>query len=266
MATSNYTLPGPQPLEIHNPQAAIKWIKRAWTNYTLATELSEKSEAVQVMTVIGEEVREVYATFTNWAADGDATKIKPVLDKFEAYCKPQKNIPFERYRFNCREQESGETYDQYRTALRQLSEGCDFATITPDEILRDRLFGIRDAKARGRLLRESKLTLAKTDEIRRAADSMVAQLKAVEDSLSLLVSAVKMHNDHPQTLAKEGANNVGTVGTGMMFGNESSAPHMARHATSAINKTTSLPSAAVNRLQNQSDQSRKAMRYIKPTL
>ena len=144
MAASNYTLPAPQPLEIHDPQAAEKWkkFKRAWANYSLATELSEKSEAVQVatlLTVIGEEAREVYATFTDWAANGDATKIKPVLDKFEAYCKPRNNIPFERYRFNRRVQESRETYDQYRTALRQLSEGCDFTTITPDEILRDRL-------------------------------------------------------------------------------------------------------------------------------
>ena len=111
MAASNYTLPAPQPLEIHDPQAAEKWkrFKRAWTNYSLATELNKKSDDVQVvtlLTVIGEEAREVYATFTDWAADGDSTKIAPVLAKFEAYCKPRKNIPFERYRFNRRMQES----------------------------------------------------------------------------------------------------------------------------------------------------------------
>ena len=66
------------------------------------------------------------------------------------------------------------------------------------------MFGIRDAKARERLLRESKLTLAKTDEICRAAESMVAQLK-VEDSLSSLVSALKSDNDQ-QTATKEGSN------------------------------------------------------------
>ena len=211
MAASNYTLPAPQPLEIHDAQAAEKWkkFKRAWENYSLATELSKKSEEIQVatLTVIGEEAREVYATFTDWA-DADAkTKIKPVLEKFEAYCKPRKNIPFERYRFNRRVQEPGETYDQYRTALRQLVEGCDFATITPNELLRDRLvFGIRDAKARERLLRESKLTLEKTDEICRAAESMVAQLKVVEDSPSSLVSAVRSDSDQQQAPTKDGSN------------------------------------------------------------
>ena len=90
-------------------------------DYALATELNKKGEPVQVatlLTVIGEEAREVYSTFNDWAEDGDDKKIKPVLKKFGDYCEPRKNIPFERYEFNRRVQEPGETYDQYRTALR----------------------------------------------------------------------------------------------------------------------------------------------------
>ena len=136
MATSNYTLPPPPVLEIHDSQAAEKWkkFKRAWNNYSLATELNKKSEAVQVptlLTVIGEEAREVFSMFTDWIAEGDESKIAPVLTKIEAYCQPQKNVPFERYLFNCRVQEAGETYDQYRTALRKIAAGCEFDTITP---------------------------------------------------------------------------------------------------------------------------------------
>ena len=90
---------------------------------------------------------------------GDARKIGPVLAKFANYCQARKNIPFERYKFNRRTQEAGESYDQYRTALRKLAEGCAFETTTPDEILRDRLaFGIRYDKVRERLLREANLT------------------------------------------------------------------------------------------------------------
>ena len=82
-------------------------------------------------------------------------KIEPVLQKFADYCQPRKSVPFERYCFNRHVQESGESYEQYRTALRKLSEGCEFESITPGEILRDRLvFGIRDNKVRERLLRE----------------------------------------------------------------------------------------------------------------
>ena len=58
-----------------------------------------------------------------------------MLEKFGQYCEPQKNIPFERYRFNRRCQDAGESYEQYRTALRKVAENCDFRTITPDDSL-----------------------------------------------------------------------------------------------------------------------------------
>ena len=117
MAT-DYTLPPPPPLEIHDPQAAEKWKKfrLAWNSYALATGLNDKTEPVQVatlLTVIGEEAREVFSTFTEWDSDGDQAKIQPVLKKFEQYCEPHRNVLFERYRFNRRIQEAGETYDQY---------------------------------------------------------------------------------------------------------------------------------------------------------
>ena len=182
MATG-FNLPPPSALEIHDVTVAEKWKKfrLAWNNYTLATELDKKAEKVQVatlLTIIGEEARDVFSTFTDWADEDSSTKIAPVLQKFAEYCQPRKNVPFERYRFNKRVQEAGESYDQYKTALRKLAEGCDFDSITPDEILRDRIvFGIRDNKVRERLLRESQLTLKKTDEICRASESTAAQMK-----------------------------------------------------------------------------------------
>ena len=166
-----------------------------------------KLEAVQVatlLTVIGEEAREVFSTFSDWAAEGDDAKIAPVIDKFEQYCLPRKNIPFERYCFYRRTQEPGETYDQYRTALMKIAENCDFDTITPREILRDRLvFGIRDAKTRERLLREAGLTLQRTDKICHAAESMLVQMKVVgESSTGASVSAIHSDKDktkHPES-------------------------------------------------------------------
>ena len=110
---------------------AEKWkrFKLAWGNYALTTELNKKSEGVQVatfLTIIGEESWDVYSTFS-WAEEGDAKKLKSFLDKFTEYCEPRKNICFERYRFNQRVQEAGETNDQYCTALRKLAESCEFA-------------------------------------------------------------------------------------------------------------------------------------------
>ena len=52
MASGNL-LPVPQPLEIHDSQAADKWkrFKRAWASYALATGLDEKAEKVQVQSI-----------------------------------------------------------------------------------------------------------------------------------------------------------------------------------------------------------------------
>ncbi|XP_078354448.1 uncharacterized protein LOC144639063 [Oculina patagonica] len=155
---SGFSLPPPTPLEIHDQNAAEKWKKfnLAWNSYSLATELNKKSEKVQVatlLTVIGEEAHDVYpppgrgSTFTDWAEEGDQDKIVPVLQKFAEYCQPRKNVPFERYRFNRRTQEVGESYDQYKTALCKLAEGCDFDTITDtkmtSEIARFSAYAIR---------------------------------------------------------------------------------------------------------------------------
>lgn len=80
-------MPPPPELEIHNPNAAGKWTEMfflAWENYALATEFTKTAKDVQVatlLTVIGEEAREVYATFSDWETDGDK-KIQPLLKKF----------------------------------------------------------------------------------------------------------------------------------------------------------------------------------------
>ena len=204
-------LPVPPPLEIHDSNAADNWRKflAAWENYALATELGGKPQPVQVatlLTVIGEDGREVYSTFRDWAQDGDDRRILPVLRKFAEYCQPRKNVPFERYKFNKRTQESGESYEQYKTTLRKLSEACGFDTITLNEILRDRLiFGIHDTKVRERLLRETKLTLMKTDDICRAAESMTEQMRIVGQSNNETTSvhAVRKFSGQKKSMTKE---------------------------------------------------------------
>ena len=84
MATG-FILPPPPPLEMYDGNVAEKWKKfrLAWGNYALATELNKKSEPVQVatlLTVIGEDARDVYSTF-DWPDEESKSKIGPVLQK-----------------------------------------------------------------------------------------------------------------------------------------------------------------------------------------
>ena len=108
---------------------------------------------------------------------------------------PRKNIPFERFKFNKRQQQQGESIDGYITELRQLAKTCEFNTQTPDEVLRDRLiFGILDNKVRERLLRCESLDLRRTIEICRAAESSQAQMRELDTTSVQSVHAVENKN------------------------------------------------------------------------
>ena len=105
-----------------------------------------------------------------------------VPGKFEQYCQPHHNIPFERYHFNQCKREPGESYDNNCTALLKLVEGCSFQTITSEEILHDKLvFGIKDKQAREKLLRNTNLMLADTDDICHSHEITATQMKLMEE-------------------------------------------------------------------------------------
>ena len=156
-------------------------------------------------------------------SDTDQSKNQPVLQRFAAYCQPLKNVPFERYKFYSTMQESGESYDHYRTALRQLAERCEFESITPNQILRDKLvFGIRDSKVRERLLREKNLSLEETDEICHSHETMVQQMRVAGDAgLSVAdagnVNAVSKKPKRGKRRRGRGSRNANTRGNSCEF-------------------------------------------------
>ena len=141
-----------------------------------------------LFSVIGQEARAVYKTF-RWGTMLDAKNIGPVLKQFEDHCQPRRNVTLERYQFNRRQQETGETYDQYQLALRQLAASCSFNLITPEEILRDRLVvGITDSKVREQLLWKKNLTLSETEKICFMTE-LTSQVRGIEMSERNIMSS-----------------------------------------------------------------------------
>ena len=134
----------------------------------MSTKLDREDEAHQIATllaVIGKEANKVFRTFV-WSSEGDDQKIEVVLKQFEDYCIPRQNVTYERFCLFTRDQVPTETVDQYMMELHRIALNCDLESITPDQILRDRLVtGIRDVKVRERLLRDNKLTLEKALDI-----------------------------------------------------------------------------------------------------
>ena len=177
--------PPPEPLQLSIGNSSQNWkrFKQKWSNYELATGVAKKDDAIRVatiLTVIGDEALDVYNTFT-WDDDEDKVKIDKVLEQFEKFCEPRKNIIYERYLFFSRGQESGESIDKYATVLRNMADNCEFRDLK-DSLIRDRIvLGVTDNHVRERLLRVPDLTLEKALEISRAAEATQSQLKQMQN-------------------------------------------------------------------------------------
>ena len=100
-----------------------RW-KQRFQLYMVASGKDTKSDDVKsaiFLHVAGQDALEVFNTFT-WDSDGDDKKLEKVIEKFEIYCMPRKNVTWERHIFNTRDQQPGETIDQYATDLRKKAK------------------------------------------------------------------------------------------------------------------------------------------------
>ena len=85
-----------------------------------------------------------------------------VLEYPEDYFVGKRNEIFEWYVFNSRQQQNGESVQAYIAALRKQAAVCGSESITPDEILGDkivRVSGVQDERLGRSLLSRSKLNL-----------------------------------------------------------------------------------------------------------
>ena len=112
--------------------------------YHTAVELGKKDEAVQVASLVyamGAEGDRLLDQFTMPADDKE--KFKPVLDKFDAYFTPKRNVIHERAQFHKCFQKEGESVDEYVRRLYELAEHAAFPD--KDDTIRDRLvLGLSD--------------------------------------------------------------------------------------------------------------------------
>ena len=101
--TARFKTPDELDIGSDNKKEAWNEFKQYWTNYEIATGLDKKESKVRVatlLTVIGKESARIYNTFY-WENE-EKTKISKVLEKFDNYCTPKRNLTYERYKFNTR--------------------------------------------------------------------------------------------------------------------------------------------------------------------
>ena len=107
---------------------------------------------------MGEDAEAVLAS-VNATADDQKT-YATILAKFDLFFKVCKNVIYERVRFNQRNQQSGETAEEYIMALYDLVELCDYGDDIKEEMIRDHLVvGIRDSALSEKLQLDATLML-----------------------------------------------------------------------------------------------------------
>ena len=103
-----------------------------------------------------------YTMDYHFAAEEDKVNIDKVKKMLQNCCIGETNVIYERYIFNNRTQEAGESYDSFVSNSRQLEKSCNYGAMA-NELIRDRIvICIKDSRLRRSMLQEPKLTLQST--------------------------------------------------------------------------------------------------------
>lgn len=135
-----------------NGNVAKNWrrFKQQFEIYMKASGLfktSKKEQSCILLNLARQDAVEVFNTF-QFTKEESNEDPKVLLEKFEAYCSPQKNVTYERHVFNTINQGATETIDAYVTDLRVKAKNCEFGSLT-DELIKDRFVcGIRTDQVR----------------------------------------------------------------------------------------------------------------------
>lgn len=183
----------PKPLD-STGDAFHSWTvwKKDFDLYATATKLKEQAKEVQAATflmAIGEEARRSFYTFT-FENDDDKRDIKILTEEFEAHFKPTTNLTFNEFRFGSRNQQEGESFNDWLTELRTLAQQCEFGALE-DRMLRSRIIlGINDRVLQQRHVLEN-LSYTKTVEICRASEQGKERFNEIQDACATRIDAVK---------------------------------------------------------------------------
>ena len=111
--TSNLCKP-PEPLQLTgNNSRNWQEFKEQLQWFLAGNESTDKPDVAKIKIMLshaGRDAWEVYKTLP-WSAEGDDKKLDEVLEAFERFCMPQKNILYEQHGFWSMRQDEGETVD-----------------------------------------------------------------------------------------------------------------------------------------------------------
>jgi len=211
----------PETFDFSRPTAWPEW-KERFLRFRSATKLNKEVVGeVQVSSLIyamGREADKIFSSFTFDAVEegqpDPKTDFDTVLSKFDAHFIPKRNVIHERSKFYNRQQQSGESVEQFLRALRDLAVNCAY-TDREEEFLRDRLvLGLSDTDVSQKLQLEAQLTLKTAFDTARHYELVKTQL---QDQRGQHVNAVhypRGGRSRPSSLTSVPGSHRGTRGKG----------------------------------------------------
>ena len=118
---ADYRVKPPDEFDFKTPAGWLRW-KERFERFRLVTKMEEDEELHQINSLVyhmGQEAEDILKTFNLSATQSKDFKI--VLEKFDGYFVPKRNVIFERAKFNKRSQGTDETQSE-STADHWLAE------------------------------------------------------------------------------------------------------------------------------------------------
>lgn len=217
---SKLELKTPEPLNFDDAGKEWPLWKQKFKIFLIASGKNKEDEKTKIsffLTYIGEKGIEIYNTLFDKpfdpdddedefldASDADAAdaanrtdngsnentetiSLKLVLEKFEEYCLPKKNIVMESFKFNIIVQKENQPFSEYLTELRTQMKYCDYTCAKckepyTDRMLKEKLIlGLFDKKLQIKLLETSKNTLGDVIEKCKIAELAVTNKKLLNN-------------------------------------------------------------------------------------
>lgn len=170
--------------QFEKPEAWLLWLKR-FERYISVANLKDRSEKEKIdllLYTMGEKAEEILVQMTSGSTS--LLTLKAVTDKFTEYFSPKRNTIFERYKFNSRKQNIGESVDSFVTTLYSLAETCEYGVLK-EELIRDRIvIGVRDMRTSERLQLMADLTLEKALNVARQAEIQAKEGKLLRKEVA----------------------------------------------------------------------------------
>ena len=155
-----------------------KLFHQRWENHVILSGLDERSDRFQVATflsLIDDDALKVYNGFQFGTPERDRS-VSEIIPQFERYSIGETNETYERFVFNNRQQNKGETFESFLASIRLLIRLCNYCDSCTPSILRDRIvLGVRSMSLQTALLKKGKLNLTTAIAICKASENATIQ-------------------------------------------------------------------------------------------